>query len=184
MDRQTRFFHRRESRGHRRCFRPRSRSALSRTLTEPPGSTSLRDKDDAMGVPYQTSPLRLYEASREYEDRVKAQVSWIPSSHVCLVDAGTCVHIVLGDAGHKERIPEMHRTWRKANWSIWCVSHYPLSTRARLPACRKGESQSDCFEYDHTDPASKTGVVRVNICALETSLIADYSRRRFINSGS
>ena len=113
MDRQTRFFHRRESRGHRRCFRPRSRSALSRTLTEPPGSTSLRDKDDAMGVPYQTSPSRLYEASRDYEDRVKAKVSWILSSRICLVDAGTCVHIVLGDAGHKERIPEMHRTWRQ-----------------------------------------------------------------------
>ena len=44
--------------------------------------------------------------------------------------------------------------------------------------------ESDCLEYDHTDPASKTGVVHVNICALETSLIADYSRRQFINSGS
>jgi len=140
-----------------------------------------------MSVPYQTSPSCLYEASRDYEGRAEAEVSWIswiPSSHVCLVDAGKCVHIVLGDAGHKEIIPEMHRTWRKANWSTCCVSHYPLSTRARLPACRKGESPSDCLEYDHTDPASKTGVARVNICALETSLIADYSRRRFINSGS
>ena len=66
-----------------------------------------------MSVPYQTSPLRLYETSRDYEDRVEAEVSWIPSSHVCLVDARTCVHIVLGDAGHKERTPEMHRTWRQ-----------------------------------------------------------------------
>jgi len=66
-----------------------------------------------MSVPYQTSPSGLYEPSRDYEDRAKAEVSWILSSHVRLVDAGTCVHIVLGDAGHKERIPEMHRTWRQ-----------------------------------------------------------------------
>ena len=36
--------------------------------------------------------------------------------------------------------------------------------------CRKGESPSDCLEYDHTDPASKTGVARANICALELRL--------------
>jgi len=66
-----------------------------------------------MSVPYQTSPLCVYETSRDYEDRVEAEVSWILSSHVRLVDAGTCVHIVLGDAGHKERIPEMHRTWQQ-----------------------------------------------------------------------
>ena len=73
----------------------------------------MTDEDDAMSVPYQTSPSGLYEGSRDYEDRLEAEVSRIPSPHVCLVDAGTCVHIVLGDAGHKERIPEMHRTWRQ-----------------------------------------------------------------------
>ena len=73
----------------------------------------MTDEDDAISDPYQTSSLRLYEASREYEDRVEAEVSWILSSHVRIVDAGTCVHIVLGDAGHKERIPEMHRTRRQ-----------------------------------------------------------------------
>jgi len=66
-----------------------------------------------MSVPYQTSPSRLYEASRDYEDRVEAEVSRTLGSHVCLVNAETCVHIVLGDAGHKERIPEMNRTWRQ-----------------------------------------------------------------------
>jgi len=89
------------------------------TLTE---QTGLTDEDDAMSVPYQTSPSGLYEASRYYEDRAEAEVSWIswiPSTHVCLVDARTCVHIVLGDAGHKERIPEMHRTWRQRQTGVY-----------------------------------------------------------------